>query len=237
MTSGPACAVCCARMPARGRLVPTHRRSRTWFSLLAVLLLAALQACSWLEVPTQPGAVLFQDDFSRTSSGWDRYRDAVYRSDYQDGSFRFEVLAPDTDAWANPGLDFGDVRIEVDAMKAEGPDDNRFGILCRYQDPLNFYFFLISSDGYVGIGLRKEGRATLLSADTMLPRDAVLQGSVANHLRADCSGSQLRLYVNGIGVAEAQASEWARGDVGLLTGTGVQPGVVIDFDNFSVLQP
>jgi hypothetical protein len=38
-------------------------------------------------------------------------------------------------------------------------------------------------------------------------------------------------------VAEAQASEWARGDVGLLTGTGVQPGVVIDFDNFSVLQP
>jgi hypothetical protein len=71
----------------------------------------------------------------------------------------------------------------------------------------------------------------------MLPRDAVLQGSVANHLRADCSGSQLRLYVNGIGVAEAQASEWARGDVGLLTGTGVQPGVVIDFDNFSVLQP
>lgn len=214
-----------------------HRRSRTWFSLLAVLLLAALQACSWLEVSTQPGAVLFQDDFSRTSSGWDRYRDAVYRSDYQDGSFRFEVLAPDADVWANPGLDFGDVRIEVDALKVEGPDDNRIGILCRYQDPLNFYFFLISSDGYVGIGLRKDGRGTLLSADTMLPRDAVLQGSVANHLRADCFGSQLRLYVNGISVAEAQASEWARGDVGLLTGTGVQAGVVIDFDNFSVLQP
>jgi hypothetical protein len=224
-------------MRAQGRSVAIHRRSRIWFSLLAVVPLAALQACSWLEVQAQPGAVLFQDDFSRTSSGWDRYRDSVYRSDYQDGSFRFEILAADTDAWANPGLDFGDVRIEVDALKVDGPDDNRYGILCRYQDPLNFYFFLISSDGYAGIGLRQDGQSTLLSADTMLPRDAVLQGSAVNHLRADCVGNELRLLVNGFSVAEAQASEWARGDVGLLTGTGAQPGVVIDFDNFSVLQP
>lgn len=212
-------------------------RSPQLRSLYAGLLLAALQSCSWLEAPTQSGAVLFQDDFSRTSSGWDRYRDRVYQADYMDGSFSIQILAADADAWSNPGLDFGDVRVEVDALKVEGPDDNRFGILCRYQDPLNFYFFLISSDGYAGIGQRQDGHATLLTGDSMLPREAVLQGSVSNHLRADCVGSQLTLYVNGIRVAEAGASAWARGDVGLTAGSGSQPGVIVTFDNFSVLQP
>ena len=45
-----------------------------------------------------------------------------------------------------------DLRIEVDVSKQNGPDDNAFGVLCRYQDPENFYYFLISSDGFGGIG-------------------------------------------------------------------------------------
>lgn len=43
------------------------------------------------------------------------------------------------DAWANQSRSFpGDVRIEVDAAKIGGPDDNDFGVICRYQDIDNF---------------------------------------------------------------------------------------------------
>ena len=216
---------------------PTFLRRLLPGGALAVSLLFGVAGCAWLEIPAESGSVLFQDDFARPSSGWDRYRDSLYSSDYVSGVFRISITAPDTNAWATPGVDIGDVRIEVEATKVSGPDDNVFGILCRYQDSQNFYFFLISSDGFAGIGIRRAGETTLLSAMDMTPSEAILQGSARNHLRADCLGDQLDLYVNGQAVAHAVASDWLRGDVGLIAGTYAEAGVVIDFDNFSALQP
>ncbi len=206
------------------------------FNLMAILLLVSLivAACS---VTADPGEVVFQDDFSRPVSGWDRYYDPTYSSDYYEGGYRIHVLEPNTDAWASPRLDLADVQIEVDATKLGGPDDNVFGVLCRYKDSRNFYFFLVSSDGYTGIGVYKDGRRRLLTDDSLLPSEAVNRGNALNHIRADCNGYQLRLLVNGILVAEAQAAEWPRGDVGLIAGTYDQAGTEILFDNFSVLQP
>jgi hypothetical protein len=216
---------------------PTFLRRLLLSGALAATLLLGAARCTWTEIPAESGSVLFQDDFARASSGWDRYQDSLYSSDYIDGVFRISIAAPDTNAWATPGLDIGDVRIEVEATKVSGPDDNVFGILCRYQDSQNFYFFLISSDGFAGVGVRRAGETTLLSGLAMTPSEAVLQGSARNHLRADCFGDQLDLYVNGQAVAHAVASDWLRGDVGLIAGTYAEPGVVIDFDNFSALQP
>jgi len=202
----------------------------------ALLLAGTCAACSLLELPSEPGSVLFQDDFSRQSSGWDRYRDETYSTDYAGGAYRIHVLRPNTDAWANPGLDLGDARLEVDATKAGGPDDNVFGVICRYQDARNFYFFLVSSDGYTGIGVYKDGRRRLLTDQSLLPHPAVVRGSATNHLRADCVGYRLDLYVNGQWVAGAAAAEWAEGDVGLIAGTYELGGTELLFDNFSVIK-
>lgn len=205
----------------------------TLFPLLGVL----LTGCASLGAGLDPGQVIFQDDFSRPTSGWDRYHDTTYLSDYSDGAYRIHVLTPNTDAWANPDLNLSDVRIEVDASKAAGPDNNVFGVLCRYQDSRNFYFFLASSDGYAGIGVYKDGRRRLLSDKSLLPSPAVHRGQGSNHLRADCVGYRLTLYVNGQLVAESQAAEWPSGDIGLIAGTYDLPGADVVFDNFSVLQP
>jgi hypothetical protein len=205
--------------------------------LVLIPILLSLSGCQVFELPVAPGDVLFQDDFSRASSGWDRTRDQAYLSDYTNGIYRIEIYQPETTAWSNPGLDFGDVQIEVDSVKSAGPDDNAFGVVCRYQDPANYYFFLISSDGFAGIGARRLGSTFLLTADAMLPSDAILMGSAANHIRADCIGTQLTLLVNGAPVAEAEASDWARGDVGLIASSYSQAGAVIDFDNFTVIAP
>lgn len=199
-----------------------------------VLLLAG---CGMFGLPTDSGAILFQDAFADPNSGWDRYEDSTYVSDYFDGRYIIGVFAPDTDAWANPGLDFGDVRIEVEARKDAGPEDNAYGLLCRYQDLRNFYFFLISSDGYAGIGISKEGRRKLISGDTMLPSETVITGEATNVMRVECDEYNLRLFVNGELAVEAQAAEWSSGDVGLIAGTYAAPGVVVSFDNFSVRNP
>jgi len=184
-----------------------------------------------------PGEVLFQDDFARASSGWDRYDEPGRRAAYLDGAYQIRIDSPNSIAWGTPRFDLGDVRLEVDAVAVDGPLDNAFGLVCRYQDPDNFTFFLISSDGYSGIGTVRDGVRTLITGDAMLPNAAIVQGHGANHLRADCVGPRLILSVNGVLANEALTSEWAPGDVGVIAGTYAEEGVDIRFDNFAIFQP
>lgn len=181
--------------------------------------------------------VLFSDDFSDPGSGWDRLQTDEGVTDYDRGGYRILVNKPQSDYWANPGRMFGDVRIEVDATKAGGPDDNDFGVICRYQDTGNFYYFVISSDGYFGILRILDGETQSLGADGLKKSDAILLGGARNQLRADCIGNQLTLSVNGQQVHTVSDPSFATGDVGLLAGTYEVPGTDIHFDNFVVYAP
>ncbi len=202
-----------------------------------LLLVVVVSACTTITPKVNPGEVLFQDDFSRPSSGWDRYEDEAYKSDYEDEMYIIKIQRQNTEAWALPDLSFEDVIINVESSKVAGPDDNVYGVICRYQDSDNFTFFLISSDGYTGIGAYVDGQKELLSHPTLLPSDAVETDGGSNYLRAECVGEQLRLMVNGQLVAQAVAQNVNMGDVGLIAGSYEKSGVKIRFDNFSTIQP
>jgi hypothetical protein len=126
--------------------------------------------------------------------------------------------------------------MEVDAGKLGGPDENRIGLICRYTGD-DYYFFLISSDGFYGIGIYKSGQAVLLGQSEMQTNSNIKTGLAVNHLRADCAGDKFTFYVNGFQVASVQDATLKSGDVGLLAGTFVQPGVDVIFDNFVALKP
>ncbi len=218
------------------RKVTIKRKISFTAGLIAVFSIY-LGGCNWLYPPAGPGEVLFQDDFSRTSSGWDHYQDDVYRADYQDDEYHIEILTPETVAWSLPKLSFQDVWISVEAKRVKGPDDNAFGVICRYENPGNFIFFLISSDGFTGIGHYIDGEKKLLSDESLLPTDAVHKGDEENFIQAECVGDHLTLYVNNSRVAETIVEDIRSGDVGLIAGTYADPGVEIRFDNFSTVQP
>jgi hypothetical protein len=206
--------------------------------VFAVLMLAlAILACGGTPATTLPDNVLFQDDFSRTSSGWDRVNVDDGMTDYDNGVYRIVVNTDNTDVWANPGLSFTDVRIEVSATKAGGPDDNDFGVICRYMDENNWYSLIISSDGYYAIVKVKDGYQELLGMSEMGYSDAINQGAATNTVRADCIGSTLTLYANGTQLVSVTDSDFASGDVGLLAGTFDVIGTDITFDNFTVYKP
>ena len=130
---------------------------------------------------------------------------------------------------------YGDVRIETDVLKLAGPDENRMGIMCRYQGG-NYYFFIISNDGYYAIGKFINAQTTLLGQTEMQP-STLIQPNMISHLRADCIGNTLTFYVNFNQVATVQDSDLPSGDIGVLAGTFSQPGVDVSFDNFVVMQP
>jgi hypothetical protein len=209
----------------------------SYFLGLFILAMLINISCSTFEFPQERGATLFQDNFSSASSGWVRFHDSTYSTDYARGVYQINIEQSNFEAWAVPGLEFSDVVVDVRVKKVSGPDNNVFGILCRYNKPNNFYFFLISSDGFAGIGIYLDGERTLLTGDNMHPAEAISMGEEVNDLRAECVGDQFKLIVNDALIYEAQSSALQTGDVGLIAGTYDLAGIKIEFDDFKVTNP
>jgi hypothetical protein len=176
---------------------------------------------------------VFTDDFSDPSSGWNRASATNGSTDYSSGQYRILVNQSSYVLWAIAKRNFpGDVTINVDATKAGGPDDNAFGVICRYSDSNNFYRFLISSDGYAAIGRKVGGSSAFISSEKMMPASAILKGVATNHISATCIGNALTLSVNGTQIAQATDDSLKGGDVGLIAQTFDAAGAEILFDNF-----
>lgn len=217
--------------------MPSFTCLRRLISPAVVVLVTSLGACTPDVGALPPGSVLFQDDFSRRSSGWPTRHTAQAILEYEEDRYTMLVLAPHASQWSTPGLNVGPARIEVDALHISGPDDNFFGLVCRYQDDANFAFLIASSDGFAGIGEYRQGERILLSGGAMLPAEPIAPRGYSNHMMAECLDDALRLYINGLLVAEAPTGAVENGDVGLITGSYADPGVEIVFDNFSVQVP
>lgn len=181
--------------------------------------------------------VLFYDDYSDPASGWPKVTSDGGETTYEKGQYRITVNNANYDIWSTAGVSFNDVKIEVDATKQAGPESNRFGIQCRYTDPDNYYFAVISSDGYYGIGKVVDGSQVFLNETGMMVTDKVYAGSTVNHIRLDCVGTRLSLYINGDYVDAVDDSDFTSGDVGLLVGTFEKKDAQISFDNFVVVSP
>lgn len=142
---------------------------------------------------------------------------------------------------SNPKLaNLTDTRVEVDATKVGGPDDNLFGIICRAADSRDFYAADISSGGSIsGLGdfalvKVKNGQATVLVAGSA---SAIHTGGATNRIRFDCVGNALTLYVNGERIVGVQDGDLASGMVALTAASDNTPGVAILFDNFAATKP
>jgi len=218
----------------------------TRLRLLAITLALALASlsCQAISGPTlekqaklPAGEVLFMDDFSDPTSGWTQVVTESGVTDYVAGKYRIFVNEINTDTWANPGLTFGDVHIEVEATKIGGPDDNNFGVMCRMQSPSQYYFLIISSDGYYGIGKVNGEQQEVLGMESLQPSEVIHQGAAANQIKVTCIGDELSLTVNEVLLYSVRDADFSSGDVGLIAGTFTEPGVDIHFDNFLVLKP
>ncbi|HSB02458.1 MAG TPA: hypothetical protein VLE49_17530 [Anaerolineales bacterium] len=181
------------------------------------------------------GDILYQEEFEDNTTGWARISNENGIMDYDGGGYRILVRQPKLNFWSTPEKNFGDVRVEADVRKLNGPDENRMGLMCRYQTG-DYYFFIISDDGYYTIG-KFLGGLTLLLGQSEMQASETIQKGATNHLRADCIGNTLTFYINFEQVAVAQDTDLPAGDVGVLAGAFSEPGVDVLFDHFVVIQP
>jgi hypothetical protein len=214
-----------------------HDPMKKNLAFLLILLLSACQSSLIADLVTQPGQALYQDDFSDPVDGWVQTSDMNGSLGYFQGAYQIQVNTANHDLWAVSGHEYQDVQLEAVVSSVEGPVFNRFGLICRFQDALDYYFFIISSDGYYAIGRNIHGSISLLGQEMMAFSDAIVQGNAPIHLRFDCIGNTLTGTVDDQVIASANDDSLTKGDAGLLAGTFDLPGVTVVFDDFRVIKP
>lgn len=187
------------------------------------------------------GSALFLDEFAEgVDCGWALYNQGGAVATVEEGALRLSTSQPGQIWWTNPGRTFEDVEISVETRQLSGPDDNAYGVMCRYQNEQNFYIFLVSGDGFYAIGKYQSGSPQIeyLSGDGQYQySDVINQGEAFNEIRVSCIGDELSLAVNGLPLETVRDAAFVIGDVGVAAST-FQPGTtVVTFDNVQVLAP
>ncbi len=219
---------------------------------IVVLLVASLACGGSVSSPAQPevaspiptdASLLFQDDFTNTSGAWGRVWDSADGSStgYEDAGYRILVNKTQNISWGVTGSQSfeGDVVIEVDAVKQGGAPDGFLGIVCRDEQvdgQEHFYFLVFDGNGAASINKLADNSVSSLSNAQADPVPALSAGSTV-HLRAECVGNTLSLYVNDKQLVTATDESFSSGDAGLIAGTVDTPGTDVAFDNFSVHRP
>lgn len=220
-------------------------RNRTILILcLGALFIPLLAGCSLVSKEPETCAgedALFEDEFDgQRDCGWVTYNRGGATAEIADGAMQISTSQPGQIWWSNPGKDFDDQVITAEARQVEGPDDNAYGLICRYQNEENFYLFLISGDGYYAIGKYQSGSDEIeyLTEDKQFQSsDAINQGSATNRIEASCIGNELSLAVNGLALLTVTDPTFVTGDIGVAAST-LQPGTsLIEFDNIRVRLP
>ncbi|TFH44520.1 MAG: hypothetical protein E4H01_10915 [Lysobacterales bacterium] len=143
------------------------------------------------------------------------------------------MLNTDQLSWGNAYQNFDDFVVEVDANKVAGPDDSGFGIVLRYADPDNFYYFVVTSDGQYRFSYYLDNNRTDIIPFTA--SDTVKQGNISNKLSVACKGNHFILSINGTVVEDFAEDTFSSGDIGLLAiGSIAEAGTKVTFDNLNV---
>jgi hypothetical protein len=188
---------------------------------------------------TQPGTILFQDDFAKPANGWMALKTDYAEFGYLDSQYRILLNKPDFNTYSLlPKQTFDNCSVEVDVRLAAGPSNGVLGILCRgeadQQTLRRAYVFAIRADGFFAI--MKRTSPTFWDAIAYGKESkAIKPGNAVNHLRADCAGARLTFYVNGEKLLEKTDSDFKAGGVGLVvTSQPKSEPLDVRFDNFVV---
>jgi hypothetical protein len=185
----------------------------------------------------ESGQVLFEDDFTDPSSGWEVINNAYELKGYSSGGYMISVNQTDSRAVSTTNLNYLNVVISVETQKITGARDTQFGLVCRFQDKFNFYAFTVSADGYAGIVRVVDGVAELLGSDQFLRVEGIKMDDGINALVAKCENDTLQLVVNGETVIFANDDTINNGDAGLYVETFETADAAVVFNDFVIIKP
>ncbi len=197
----------------------------------------ALPTPTFFPTPVPFTNILFHDDFSSTSTGWDQIHETDYTLEYKNNSYHIVVGKQDGGQSVWIGENYSNVSVEVAVNQAAGPDDAMIGVSCRFTHGAGGYSFEYAKDGTYGIYKYTQGSPDALDENMLDPNTVNATGT--NHVEGICAGSTLTLFLNGEPLMQVEDSTYATGGAGLIvrTGSSGTPGIDVLFNLFVVKGP
>lgn len=180
--------------------------------------------------PDRPPGLVFDDSFDDRSGDWlegetDRRILAV-----EDGEYHIFLKEPDI---ASPGFsraytytDFGFMARAWQVTNLHAYNGLAFRVNGEVEE---FYYFVVSSNGYYGVGQYHEGEWTEFIDWTY--SEAINVGQGENLLYVACVGDEITVYVNDDELATVYDGSLTEGYVGFITGGFEDSGVLGAFDD------
>lgn len=182
------------------------------------------------------GEVLFEEDFSKSGSGFETISNVYELKAYSPEGYLISVNQASSRAISTTNLNYSNSLISVKTKKILGPSDSQMGLVCRYQDKYNFYAFTISSDGYAGIIRLKDGQKELLNAESLIRAENINLADGENQLNALCDGDKLAFTVNGKLLLTAEDDSFVNGDAGFFVETFDLAKTTVIFNDFVIIK-
>lgn len=198
------------------------------------------------ELPTLPptplpfatpfSQILFHDDFTAKKS-WSVFKDSDYTLAYVKGGYRIFLNSEGGQASWLDNISYTDINITAQISYTDGPSDGRFGVSCRVKKR-NFYSFEFSPNGWYAIEKytsSENGSVSSTLAEGQMDTSAFSKDAIF-HLRGDCVGDTLTLYLNDAALLQVTDTSFASGGIGVIANTGVSGagGVDVLFRDYTV---
>lgn len=183
--------------------------------------------------PMALGDSLIQDDFSDPSR-WPASEDEFQITAIEDGALVLTLKQPEhfTLAYNNTKL-ARDFFASVTGQALACAERDRYGLLFRVQDAVNYYQFQVDCAGRYRVVAVVEGELKVLRDWTA--SDAVRAESEANTLGVSAQGNTLEVFANGQSLVEVSDATFIEGGFGLYAGSGsLSETYTVTFDDLGV---
>ena len=179
--------------------------------------------------------VSYSDDFDTSNKGnWTEFNGDDAVTQWRSSRFAFDVFAEGITAISTTNeLSLEDVVVISEVYRMDDMLANDMGLVCRYQDPDNYYSLSFGNDDYLAIYKNVDGNWQSLYNEFV----NIDLSAEFHKVAISCIGPELSLYIDDQLLVRVNDSDLPAGDVGLLAGTYGDTPVLLEFDNFVVYTP
>lgn len=179
---------------------------------------------------------VYEQTFRRAGSSWEANETDEASLFTEGGAYHIAVESAEYLTWyISPDvsdLDLADYLVEVDVWTEQQALDAEYGLIFRYVDGDNFYWFTLS-DGWYSVYKKVAGEWTALidwtESDAILPEEGDL-----NRIGVLVEGGRIAFLINDKVVAGLKDDSLSAGSAGVAAGTFDEGGLEAAFDNFTI---
>lgn len=193
----------------------------------------ALAATAVAEELFGRGLVIFRDEFVDNRNAWyTGVFQEIETNTIEDGVFKVQWSGRGTSYELYMVRELSNFIAEVDCQIVAGGSDASCGLIFGQREDIGYYKYEIFADYFRLFVIRAVGEPRTLAEGN--PAEFWRSGE-ANRLRAVREGDQLRIFLNGFLLGEAEDATYPEGKIGVTTSSYADAGgAVLWFDDFVI---